>query len=145
MKAFHGLASILVADDDEDDRMLIQKAFDVTDFCGRLYFATNGEETLSFLRRQLPAAALLPDLLVLDLNMPRKNGYEVIHEMQADRQLASVPILILSTASPGNEPSIGSNVVGRLSKPSDFPALVELVRSLPQYCAAGKHTCEEVV
>jgi len=142
MKAFSSIVSILVADDDDDDRMLIKKAFDEIGFTGNLYFTTNGEETLNFLRRQAAAKAaksLLPDMLLLDLNMPKKNGFEVMREIKEDPKLAAIPIVILSTTQTQADAdrSYQAGAVGFLTKPSYFTDLVEALRLLAQFAWAS--------
>ncbi|MBI4403404.1 MAG: response regulator [Deltaproteobacteria bacterium] len=93
---------ILLVEDDASDARIIRKVAHER-FAGRIHITVvqNGEEALQFLRRQSPYVdAPIPSLVILDLNMPKKNGREVLAEMKADQNLNRIPVVILSTSSP---------------------------------------------
>ena len=94
--------TILLADDDADDRMLAQDALKESRLANDLRFVENGEELLEYLRRQGPFAeegkAPTPGLILLDLNMPRKDGREALKEIKSDPNLRHIPIVVLTTS-----------------------------------------------
>ena len=85
---------IFLADDDEDDRFFFEESLAGLAFETELRTFTNGEELMNFLN----STAELPDLVFLDLNMPRKNGYICIAEMKSDVKLRDIPVIIVSTS-----------------------------------------------
>jgi CheY-like chemotaxis protein len=96
------LITIVVAEDDAEDRKLTKEALDVSRLANDLHFVEDGEELLDYLRRQGqysdPASAPRPGLLLLDLNMPRKDGREALWEIKADPGLRSIPVIVLTTS-----------------------------------------------
>lgn len=131
--------TILMADDDPDDRMLLEDAWGETDLQPELRFVGDGEELLDYLRRRGPfagaAAAPEPALILLDLNMPKKDGREVLAELKADRQLRHIPVVVLSTSRADEDiaRSYALGVSGFITKPSSFAELVRVVRALQAY------------
>ena len=131
--------TILVADDDADDRMLMKEAFDESRLSNPVDFVEDGEELLAYLRREGKFAHLagkpLPGLLLLDLNMPRKDGREALKEIKADPALHRLPVVALTTS--GAEEDIlrtyDLGVSSFISKPVTFEALVEMVKVLGKY------------
>ncbi|PKN62812.1 MAG: two-component system response regulator [Deltaproteobacteria bacterium HGW-Deltaproteobacteria-15] len=94
------IQSILVADDDLDFRLIIRLALEASGYKGNMHFVDDGLELMDFLNhRGEYTDSEIPDLIILDLNMPRKNGREALHEIKADPALTSIPIVILSVAS----------------------------------------------
>lgn len=96
--------TILIVDDDEDDRELIGEALEAAGVGGELQFVNDGQEALDYLHRQGLYATVSPDtprpwLILLDLNMPRKDGREVLAEIRADETLRGIPVVVLSTSS----------------------------------------------
>lgn len=96
--------TILIVDDDEDDRELIGEALEAAGLGGELQFVNDGQEALDYLHRQGLYATVSPDtprpwLILLDLNMPRKDGREVLAEIRADETLRGIPVVVLSTSS----------------------------------------------
>src|SRR5205807_1849974 len=93
---------ILMADDDDDDRLLAQDALRESKLEGDLRFVENGEELLDYLNHrgkyQNPADAPRPALILLDLNMPRKDGREALREIKADPELKRIPVVVLTTS-----------------------------------------------
>lgn len=92
--------NILLVEDDPDDVAFVRRAFATVWADCQLHVVSNGEIALSFLRNEGEFAdAPLPDLVLLDLNMPRKNGYEVLTDMKGDEALRHIPVIVLTTSS----------------------------------------------
>jgi len=86
---------ILLVDDDEEDRMLIQEAFDEIGAPDVVHYEANGEDALSYLER---SAEALPNLIVLDLNMPRMNGTQTLRHLKSDERYKHITVIIYSTS-----------------------------------------------
>lgn len=131
--------TILMAEDDADDRLMVKDAFQESRVFNRLHFVTDGVELLEFLRHEGRFADLrkfpTPDLILLDLNMPRKDGREALQEIKADLALRHIPTVVLTT-SKAEEDILRSYDIGAASyitKPVTFEALVEIIRGLGDY------------
>ncbi len=129
----------LMADDDPDDRLLIKEAFAESLISNSIYFVQDGVDLMNFLRKQAefapPADAPTPDLILLDLNMPRKDGREALAEIKSDPHLRYIPVVVLTT-SKAEEDIMRSYDIGAASyitKPVTFDGLVESIRGLGQY------------
>jgi CheY-like chemotaxis protein len=94
--------TFLIAEDDPDDRFLIKEAFQESLLTNSLYFVQDGVELLDYLRRQgkfaNPVDAPPADLILLDLNMPRKDGREALAEIKSDPHLRYIPVVVLTTS-----------------------------------------------
>jgi CheY-like chemotaxis protein len=130
---------ILSAEDDPDDRILVQDAFLESGQENTLLFVQDGNDLLQYLRRQgsyaEPGQAPRPDLILLDLNMPYKDGRQALAEIKADPHLRSIPVVVL-TASISDEDVLNTYKMGGagfIIKPATFPGLVEVVKGLNQY------------
>lgn len=130
---------ILMAEDDPDDRLLVREAFEESRLLNELRFVEDGEELLDYLRRQKryadPQSAPKPGLILLDLNMPRKDGREALREIKADPELRRIPVVVMTT-SRAEEDIFRSYDMGAssyISKPVTFERLVELMKSLGNY------------
>ena len=130
---------ILMADDDSDDRLLAKDAMTESHWEGDLLFVENGEELLDFLLRrgkysQMPNAPR-PGLILLDLNMPRKDGRQALREIRAEPGLRRLPVVVFSTSTAdtdvGGLYELGANSF--ISKPTKFDELVHVMRVLGQY------------
>ena len=90
---------ILIAEDDADDRFLLQAAFEENRFNDKLHFVENGVELLDFLQRhtQNEQTARMPHFILLDLNMPKKDGREVLRELKQHPIYKKIPVIIFST------------------------------------------------
>ena len=136
--------TILVADDDPDDRLLIGDAFERAHLAGALHFVENGQELLDYLHRRGPYAdptrSPRPSLILLDLNMPGKDGREALAEVKADAHLRRIPVVVFTTSSAEEDVrrSYDLGVSGFIHKPASFEALLEIVSAL------GKYWCEIV-
>jgi CheY-like chemotaxis protein len=129
----------LMADDDPDDRLLIKEAFQESLISNSIYFVEDGVELLDYLRHQDkftdPNDAPAPDLILLDLNMPRKDGREALVEIKSDPHLRYIPVVVLTT-SKAEEDIIRSYDIGAASyitKPVTFDGLVNAIRGLGHY------------
>ncbi|HLF26005.1 MAG TPA: response regulator [Anaerolineae bacterium] len=129
---------ILMADDDPDDRALTQEAFEEARLANHLHFVEDGEELLAYLQRTGVYQALTapwPSLILLDLNMPRKDGREALKEIKADPGLRRIPIVVLTT-SKAEEDILRTYDLGVNSfiiKPVTFEALVTIAKTLTEY------------
>jgi len=128
--------TILLADDDADDRLLVKEAFEENHLLNIMDTVEDGEELMDYLyRRGKYTEASRPSMILLDLNMPRKSGLEALREIRADAELKSIPVVVLTT-SKAEEDIIRSYELGVNSfivKPVTFESLVELVRTLGSY------------
>lgn len=129
-------AQILLVEDSPTDAMLTQAALSYSRVCNNLYIVKDGVEALAFLRRQPPFAdAPRPDLILLDLNLPRKDGREVLQEIKSDRRFATIPVVVLTTS--GDETDV-LNAYDRhancyIVKPVDFEKFAEVIRNTEQF------------
>ena len=130
---------ILMAEDDSDDRLLVKDAMAECRWDGDLRFVEDGEELLDYLKRRgqysQPASALRPRLILLDLNMPRKDGREALREIKTDPELCRIPVVIFTTSSAdtdvGRLYDLGANSF--ISKPVQFDALINVMRIVGEY------------
>ncbi|MEW6379288.1 MAG: response regulator [bacterium] len=131
--------SILMADDDQDDCLLVKNAFAANRIANSLHFVEDGEELMDYLYRRGNysdiAAFPLPALILLDLNMPKKDGREALREIKADPNLRSIPVIILTTSEREEEIfrsyDMGANSF--ITKPVTFQGLVEAMKALSRY------------
>jgi CheY-like chemotaxis protein len=130
---------ILVADDDPEDSLLIKEAFQEGLLVNGLRFVEDGEELLDYLRHrgkyEDPLLSPRPGIVLLDLNMPKKDGREALKEMKADPALKSIPVVVLTT-SKAEEDIIRSYDLGAnsyITKPVTFLGLVNAVKGLGKY------------
>jgi CheY-like chemotaxis protein len=130
---------ILMADDDPDDRMLSKEALDEICIAKDLRFVKDGEELLDYLKRRgkyaSPGSSPHPSVLLLDLNMPRKDGREALREIKIDPDLRHIPIMVLTT-SKAEEDISGSYDLGvssYIAKPVTFTGLVEMMQTISKY------------
>ena len=131
--------TVLVADDDEDDRTFIRKAWEKSRVANNLRFVADGEELAEYLnhtgRYPDTASAPRPAVILLDLNMPRKDGQESLRDIKADPDLRQIPIVVL-TASQAEEDILRSYDLGAnsyVTKPVTFEALTDVLRVLGRY------------
>jgi CheY-like chemotaxis protein len=128
--------TILMADDDEDDRLSTADAFREHHLANAFHTVNDGEELMDFLhRRGKHRDAPRPGLVLLDLNMPRKDGREALREIKSDTHLRSIPVVILTTSREEEDIlktyDLGANSF--ISKPVGFESLVHLVSTMTQY------------
>lgn len=139
MKTEGKTITILLADDDPDDRKLTQDAFAENRLANVLHCVEDGEELLEYLHRRGKYRDLrntpLPGLILLDLNMPRKDGREALKEIKADPELRRIPIVVLTTSKAEEDilRSYDLGVNSYVTKPVTFKSLVELIKVLGRY------------
>ena len=131
--------TILMADDDADDRQLTREALEDARLINDIRFVENGEELLEYLRRQgkyaPPAEAPRPGIILLDLNMPRKDGRTVLKELKQDADLRTIPVVVLTTSKSDEDVyrSYDLGVNSYIVKPVTFEALVDTLQTLEKY------------
>ena len=130
--------SIIMADDDADDRLLTQSAFEENLIRNPMYFVENGQELLDFLQRKgkyTTQQHRLPSLILLDLNMPKMDGREALREIKSDPNLKKIPVLILTTSKSEKDISesyaLGASCF--ISKPSNFEGLLKVVNNIGRF------------
>jgi CheY-like chemotaxis protein len=139
MKKEGKMITILLADDDPDDRQLTRDAFMENRLANELACVEDGEELMDYLHRRGRYSNLngdpLPGLILLDLNMPRKDGREALKEIKADPVLRRIPIVVLTTSKAEEDilRSYDLGVNSYVTKPVTFKSLVELIKVLGQY------------
>ncbi len=128
-----------MADDDADDRLLTRDALAECSLADGLHFVENGEELLDYLHARGSYAAAetapRPGLILLDLNMPKKDGREALQEIKADPELRRIPVVVLTTSTAdtdiGRIYDLGANSF--IAKPVTFNSLVQVMRAIGQY------------
>lgn len=131
--------TILMADDDEEDLLLAKSALEACRLANDLHCVRNGEELLDYLFRRGEYAELAtsprPGLILLDLNMPRKDGREALQEIKSHPDLRQIPIVILTTSKAEEDIyrtyNLGAN--SYITKPVTFNSLVEVMQGLGRY------------
>jgi CheY-like chemotaxis protein len=130
---------ILVADDDEEDRMLVKEALAESRLANNLQFVVDGEDLLAYLRNQGKYSDKqrfpTPGLILLDLNMPRKDGREAVREIKSDPHLRIIPIVVLTTSKAEEDviKTYDLGVSSFITKPVTFSSLVDIMRTLGKY------------
>ena len=131
--------TILLADDDADDRMLARDALKESRLANDLRHVENGEELMDYLHRRGsyadPEKSPTPGLILLDLNMPRKDGREALREIKSDPRLRAIPIVVLTTSKSEEDVARAYNlgVNSYITKPVRFASLVEVMQAIGKY------------
>lgn len=131
--------TILLADDDSDDRILAQQALEESRLANDLRFVEDGEELMEYLFRRGryadPSTSPRPGLILLDLNMPRKDGREALREIKANESLRQIPIVVLTTSKAEEDiyRSYDLGVNSFITKPVSFEGLVDVMKVLNKY------------
>ena len=131
--------AILVADDDSDDRLMIKDAFHENRLANDLKFVEDGEALMDYLHRsgkyKNPETSPRPGLILLDLNMPKKDGREALKEIKEDPVLRGIPIVILTTSKAEEDiyRTYNLGVNSFITKPVTFESLVTITRDLGRY------------
>ena len=133
------IVEILMADDDPDDRLLAERALREYRLKNGIRFVEDGEELMDYLYRRgkysAPGAAPTPGLILLDLNMPRKDGREALAEIKRDPVLHKIPVVVLTT-SKAEEDIVRAYDLGvnsYITKPVSFQGLAEVMKTLSIY------------
>jgi two-component system response regulator len=127
---------VLLVEDDPGDVLLIREAFADNKVANRLHVVADGVEALDFMRRQGEhAEAPRPDLVLLDLNLPRKDGREVLAEVKEDDQLRTIPVVVLTTSQAEEDVlrSYDLHANAYVTKPVDFDRFIGVVRQIDQF------------
>jgi CheY-like chemotaxis protein len=127
---------VLLVEDDPGDVLLIREAFEYNKVHNTLHVASDGVEALDFLyRRNGHEDAPRPDLVLLDLNLPRKDGREVLEEIKADRDLRPIPVVVLTTSEAEEDilRSYDLHANAYVTKPVDFDRFIEVVRLIDDF------------
>ena len=130
---------ILIADDDAEDRMLVKEALQESRLTNHIHFVENGEELVDYLhnrgrfedKNQYPT----PGLILLDLNMPKKDGREALKEIKADDHLRVIPVVVLTTSKAEEDilRTYDLGVSSFITKPVTFASLVDVMKTLSKY------------
>lgn len=131
--------NILMADDDMDDCLLLKEAVAEAGLPHRICFVSDGEELLDYVyglgKYETPGSAPRPNLILLDLNMPRKGGRQVLQQLKRDRRLQRVPVVVLTSSMA--EDDIGycydAGASSYIPKPASFQGWVDLITTLNKY------------
>lgn len=130
---------ILMADDDADDRAMAKEALDESKLKNPLHFVEDGEQLMDYLHRRGAFASLgsspPPALILLDLNMPKKDGREALQEIKAHPTLRQIPIVVMTT-SKAEEDIVSTYDLGAnsfISKPVTFEGLLHVVKTIGEY------------
>jgi CheY-like chemotaxis protein len=130
--------TILLADDDEEDRMMTKEALEESRLKNDLRFVTDGEDLMDYLGRRgayADSGAPTPGLILLDLNMPRKDGREALAEIKADPELRKIPVVVLTTSRAEEDifRTYDLGVSSFITKPVTFEGLVAAMKVLAEY------------
>ncbi len=139
MKTERKPITILMAEDDEDDRLLAKQALEESRLANDFHLVEDGEELMDYLKHRGKysdaSSAPRPGVILLDLNMPKKDGREALSEIKSDPELRQIPIVILTT-SKAEEDIFGSYDLGAssfITKPISFEGLIQVMQGLGRY------------
>ncbi|MDX6685386.1 MAG: hypothetical protein QOF26_1559 [Baekduia sp.] len=127
---------VLLVEDDPGDVLLIQEAFEFNKVHNNLSIVADGEQALAYLRREGEYAGVeRPDLVLLDLNLPRKDGREVLAEAKGDPSLRTIPIVVLTTSEAEEDvmKSYDLHANAYVTKPVDFQRFIAVVRQIDDF------------
>lgn len=131
---------ILMADDDEEDRELTRDALQSSHLANQMRFAVDGQDLMDYLRHRGkyaadPSSAPRPGIILLDLNMPKKDGREALAELKADASLRSIPVVVLTTSKDEEDifRTYDLGVSSFITKPVTFGGLVEVMKTWQRY------------
>lgn len=131
--------TILMADDDEDDRVMTRDALETSRLGNELRFVVDGEDLMDYLHRRgayaPPAVAPTPGLILLDLNMPKKDGREALAEIKADPRLRRIPVVVLTTSKTEEDivRTYDLGVNSFITKPVTFAGLADVLHAWSHY------------
>ncbi len=131
--------TILMADDDADDRLMTREAFEASHLKNDLKFVENGVELLDYLYRRDkyadPESSPRPSIILLDLNMPKKDGREALEEIKKDPNLRNIRIIVLTTSKAEEDiyRTYNLGAASYITKPVTFESLVDVVKTLGKY------------
>ena len=129
------IVNVLLVEDDPGDVLMTREAFEEY-LHNRLDVVTDGAAALAYLRREEPYAdAPRPDLILLDLNLPRRDGREVLEEVKADPELAHIPVVVLTTSQAEEDVlrSYQLHANAYVTKPVDFDSFIEAIKQIDHF------------
>jgi CheY-like chemotaxis protein len=127
---------ILLVEDDPGDVLMTREALEHHKVSNTLHVVSDGVEAIQFLRREAPYADVpTPGLILLDLNLPRRNGQEVLAEIKQDPELRRIPVVVLTTSKADEDilRSYNLHANAYITKPVDFDRFVEVVRKIDEF------------
>lgn len=127
---------VLLVEDDPGDVLMTKEAFEEHKLRNRLNVVSDGAEALAYLRREgRYADAVLPDLILLDLNLPKRDGREVLEEIKKDEQLCRIPVVVLTTSRADEDilRSYQLHANAYVTKPVDFDRFISVVRQIDEF------------
>jgi CheY-like chemotaxis protein len=130
------MVDVLLVEDDAGDVLMTREAFEHYKIRNTLHVVTDGEQALQFVRQQGEyAGAPRPGLIMLDLNLPRRDGLEVLSELKADPELRLIPVVILTTSQAEEDivRSYALHANAYVTKPVDFERFIEVIRQIDNF------------
>jgi CheY-like chemotaxis protein len=127
---------VLLVEDDAGDTLMIREAFDDNKVSNTLTCVTDGVQAMRYLRREGEHAdASRPDLILLDLNLPLKDGREVLEEIKSDEDLKAIPVVVLTTSQAEEDilRSYRLHANAYVTKPVDFDRFIQVVRQIDEF------------
>ncbi|QUQ62823.1 response regulator [Kutzneria sp. CA-103260] len=135
-ESFVDVVDVLLVEDDPGDVLMTREAFEHHKIRNKLHVVADGVEALQFLRREGPhAGAPRPGLVLLDLNLPRKDGREVLAEIKSDEALRSIPVVVLTTSEAEEDilRSYDLHANAYVTKPVDFDRFIDVIRQIDDF------------
>jgi CheY-like chemotaxis protein len=130
------IVDVLLVEDDPGDILMTREAFQQHKIQNKLHVVTDGEQALQFLRQTGEYANVpRPDLILLDLNLPRRSGHEVLAELKDDPRLRVIPVVILTTSQAEEDilRSYSLHANAYVSKPVDFERFMDVIRQIDNF------------
>ncbi len=127
---------VLLVEDDEGDVLMTREAFEHYKITNQLHVVRDGEQAVQFLRREGPYVdAPRPDLILLDLNLPRFDGRQVLAEIKADPALRMIPVVVLTTSEAEEDilRSYSLHANAYVTKPVDFDRFIDVIRKIDEF------------
>jgi CheY-like chemotaxis protein len=134
--ADYQMVDVLLVEDDAGDVLMTREAFEHYKIRNTLHVVTDGEQALQFVRREGDfAGAPRPGLIMLDLNLPRRDGLEVLSEIKADPELKLIPVVVLTTSQAEEDivRSYALHANAYVTKPVDFERFIEVIRQIDNF------------
>jgi len=134
--ADYQMVDVLLVEDDAGDVLMTREAFEHYKIRNTLHVVTDGEQAIQFVRREGDFAdAPRPGLIMLDLNLPRRDGLEVLAEIKADPELRVIPVVILTTSQAEEDivRSYALHANAYVTKPVDFERFIEVIRQIDNF------------
>ncbi|MDX6745058.1 response regulator [Actinocorallia sp. A-T 12471] len=127
---------VLLVEDDPGDELMTREAFETNKIGNRLHVVRDGAEALDFLFRQgAHTEAIRPDLILLDLNLPKRDGREVLEQIKTNPELAAIPVVILTTSSAEEDilRSYHLHANAYVTKPVDFDQFIAAIHKIDEF------------